>query len=537
MASNRSVNRKMKTSSALDENKLKSLMCHFNWDLCINITQATLKERIAILESNIKECSKEILPQIYSLLGYLKSQLVPQTTAAKEEVFELFSKALECFPRFEHSSTKQGIGSRAVMVGNLLTWKALFKQQEEAACFLNEYEEIWKTYKDINNHPEALAIKAFASGHISSFQSALVSVKAYTSSLSDEMYKDKVEWLFGLARSKTILSYKRFPTSPEDLSEIENIYRRVITIKPNYSLAMLKLARILFRLHGFHATEEVNHWIEAALNESGEKVIVLEEAALLYYQISNLDANYIQKALDLYNEAKTINPNSKKTMQGLAKIYLNRYYEKKKKCYLIERDPPKDLNLAVEYFENSAKNKKPYDRLKLAKVYLEKSRFTGFDFLRHEAEGTFTEVIKELEDNNDPLSLAEAYTEYAYFLKKVDRQEEGIYYLRKVADMLIQDENLAEKEMRYIRQSHNELLKYASNKRLVSKADSLELKGFVQRKKQNFHSAIFYLEKAIDNPGPYWSEKFKTMLRNDLEETQEEARKLKLQIVSHTDQR
>ena len=536
MASNRSVNRKMKISSALDENKLKSLMCHFNWDLCINITQATLKERIAVLESNIKECSKEILPQIYSLLGYLKSQLVPQTTAAKEEVFELFSKALECFPRFKRSSTKQGIGSRAVMVGNLLTWKVLFKQQEEAASFLNEYEKIWKTYKDINNHPEALAIKAFASGHISTFQSALVSVKAYTSSLSDEMYKDKAEWLFGLARSKTILSYKRFPTSPEDLSEIENIYRRVITIKPNHSLAMLKLARILFRLHGFYANEEVSHWIETALNEGREKVIVLEEAALLYYQISKLDANYIQKALDLYNEAKTINPNSKKTMQGLAKIYLNRYY--KKKLYsLLEKDPPKDLNLAVEYFENSAKNKKHYDRLRLAKAYLEKSNFTGFDFLRHKAEDTFTEVIKELKGNNDPLSLAEAYTEYADFLKKVNRQEGRIYYLRKVADMSIQDENLAEKEMRYIRQSHNELLKYASNKRLVSKADSLELKGFVQRKKRNFHSAIFYLEKAIDNPGPYWSEKFKTKLRNDLEETQEEARKLKLQIVSHTDQR
>ena len=236
------------------------------------------------------------------------------------------------------------------MVGNLLTWKALFKQQEEAACFLNEYEEIWKTYKDINNHPEALAIKAFASGHISSFQSALVSVKAYTSSLSDEMYKDKVEWLFGLARSKTILSYKRFPTSPEDLSEIENIYRRVITIKPNYSLAMLKLARILFRLHGFHATEEVNHWIEAALNEGGEKVIVLEEAALLYYQISNLDANYIQKALDLYNEAKTINPNSKKTMQGLAKIYLNRYYEKKKKVLFNRKRSSKGLKFGCGVF-------------------------------------------------------------------------------------------------------------------------------------------------------------------------------------------
>ena len=119
------------------------------------------------------------------------------------------------------------------------------------------------------------------------------------------------------------------------------------------------------------------------------------------------------------------------------------------------------------------------------------------------------------------------YAKYAEFLKKQNRTEEEIYYLREVAAMAIRDESIDENEMRFVDKSQTTLLRYASGGRF-KKSNSLEVKSFVLQKKRHFHSAIFYLRKAIKNPDPDWTESHKTTLKENLVETLIEASKSNL---------
>lgn len=70
-------------------------------------------------------------------------------------------------------------------------------------------------------------------------------------------------------------------------------------------------------------------------------------------------------------------------------------------------------------------------------------------------------------------------------------RKERIYVLRNVS---IHHKNLDEKEMRYIRQSQNELLKYASEGKL-SEPDIVELKGFIHAKSKTFILLFSILKK------------------------------------------
>ena len=511
------------TPSPITQSELTSLVCFFNWNLCSNISQAALKERIDALERHIDQGNKDLFPQSYSLLGYLKSLLQPRTTEIERKVSEHFLKAIECLPECDENSTKKGLGSRALMVANSLVWKHKLRQMGGVSRHFKEYAEICDKYKKIEKHPEVLAIKGFAFGHISSFQERYTSVQAYTEALSDETYQDQVEWLFGLAHSMTFLSHRKYSPSPEKLREIEKIWRRVIQIKPEYSLAMLKLARILFRLHGVFALEEIEHWIETALKQDKTKGNILEEAAFLYKTISRDKADYTEKALNLFNEAIKHNAKSKKAIEGLASVSWTRF-RNNKRIFSRNDHPPYDLMLAMENFEKSTENKRHYDRLILADVYFEISTFRGYRDFATKAEDTIKAVKEEVEKEKDPLRIAQVYTKYAEFLKKQERWEEEVSYLREVAAMSIHDENIDENEMRFVDKSQATLLRYASGPRF-SEPNSLELKGFVLQKKKNFQAAIFCLKKAINNPDPGWTESYKTTLKENLVETLIEASK------------
>ena len=511
------------TPSPITQSELTSLVCFFNWNLCSNISQAALKERIDALERHIDQGNEDLFPQSYSLLGYLKSLLQPRTTEIERKVSEHFLKAIECLPECDENSTKKGLGSRALMVANSLVWKHKLRQMGGVSRHFKEYAEICDKYKKIEKHPEVLAIKGFAFGHISSFQERYTSVEAYTEALSDEMYQDQAEWLFGLAHSMTFLSHKKYSASPENLSEIEKIWRRVIQIKPEYSLAMLKLARILFRLHGVDALEEIEHWIETALKQDKTKGNILEQAAFLYKTISRDKADYTEKALNLFNKAIKHNAKSKGAIEGLASVSWTRFLNNKRN-YSWNHNPPEDLMLAMENFEKSTENKRHYDRLILADVYFEISTFRGYRDFATKAEDTIKAVKEEVEKEKDPLRIAQVYTKYAEFLKKQERWEEEVSYLREVAAMSIHDENIDENEMRFVDKSQATLLRYASGPRF-SEPNSLEVKGFVLQKKQHFQTAIFYLKKAINNPDPGWTESYKTTLKENLVETLIEASK------------
>ena len=152
---------------------------------------------------------------------------------------------------------------------------------------------------------------------------------------------DNAEWIYGLAHSKSVVALKEEPQRESDLIKIEQLLRRAIYIDPNYSLTMVKLAKTLIKLHGINVFDEVEDWIEKALDISNRELSCLVEAASIYQQaLKYRKSNYVtgkdrkrnnEKAMELYKEAEKINPSSRLTIIDIGKCHLNNYYDRKKR--------------------------------------------------------------------------------------------------------------------------------------------------------------------------------------------------------------
>ena len=202
-----------------------------------------------------------------------------------------------------------------------------------------KYEEAWKHFEEykklkgrydrfLGNHPEVLAMKAFAFGYSFGIKKSSDSVKYYTKALSDKNYMDNAEWIYGLAHSNSVVALK------EDLIEIEQLLGRAIHIDPDYSLAILKPAKTLIKLHGIDIFDEIEDWIEKALDVSNRKLSCLKEAASIYQQaLKYRQSNYVtakdkkrnnEKAIELFKEAERINTSSKRTTIRIGKFHLKK---------------------------------------------------------------------------------------------------------------------------------------------------------------------------------------------------------------------
>ena len=493
---------------------LDSLICHFNWDIC-NITPAILQERILSVEGHVKENSCDILPQSYCLLAYLKSKLVP-SIETNNDIYDLLLQADETLPELDQNSVKEGLGYKAVIIANLTFWESELDKHEQAKNHFQYYKDLQERYgRDLESHPEVLAMKGFAFGYSFGFEKSRVSVDAYTKALSDADYINKAEWLYGLAHSKSVVALKQEPRKMEDLTEIEHLLRRAIQIDPKYSLAMLKLAKTLVKLNGLLAFEEVEHWIERALDVSDRKLNCLEEAASIYQLTARDRKSDNREAMKLYKEAENINPTSKRTILGLGKCYLSNYFYNKKRL-LQYTNVPQDLQKAREYFEKDSEHKRHTDRLKLAQVYGEMSLFEGKEKFRKKAENIFKQVVSLSEVEQDPLRLEEAYSSYATFLKKEERFEEEIEYLKKAVDISVDDDNEEKLEMRFARECQDRLLIYASKGQYMKENECLAVKAHVQGKRGNIITSCFYLEKAVKLNDPETSGEYERHLKENL---------------------
>ena len=422
------------------------------------------------------------------------------------------------------------------MIENLIYWEQ---------CKIKKYEEAWKHFEEYNklkgrydgclgNHPEVLAMKAFAFGYSFGIKKSSDSVKYYTKALSDKNYMDNAEWIYGLAHSNSVVALKEEPQRESDLIEIEQLLGRAIHIDPNYSLAILKLAKTLIKLHGINVFDEVEDWIEKALDVSNRKLSCLEEAASIYQQaLKYRKSNYVtgndrkrnnEKAMELYEEAERINPFSKRTITGIGKCYLNKYYDRKKResntgrerfREFLERNLPKELEKAQIYFEKDSEHKRHIDKLKLAEVYREVSLFNGKQEFRLKAENIYKQVIKLTEEEKDPLRLVEAFTRYATFLKMDKQVKEEIDYLSKGFDVTVDCGEEEDSEMRFSRECQDRLLFYASQENVMTKQDSLIVKAHVQRKRHNIMTSHYYLNQAIKLES---TEEYKSYLREKLAE-------------------
>ena len=511
---------------------LNSLICHFNWGIC-KITPATLQERILSVEGHIKENSCGILPQSLCLLAYLKSKLVP-SIETNNEIYDILLQADQTLPELDQNSIKDGLGYKAVVIANLTFWESKLGKHEQAKNHFKYYNDLQERYgRDLERHPEVLAMKGFAFGYSFGYEKSRDSVSFYTEALSDTDYINNAEWLYGLAHSKSVVALKEEPQKMEDLTEIELLFRRAIHIDPKYSLAMLKLAKTLVKLNGLFAFEEAEHWIERALNVSDRKLSCLEEAASIYQLTVRDRKSNNRKAMKLYEEAEDINPTSKRTILGLGKCYLSNYFDNKRRLLFKNKklqyiNVPPDLQKAREYFEKDSKHKRHTDRLKLAQVYNEMSLFEGKEEFRKKAENIFKQVVSLSEVEQDPLRLVEAYTRYATFLKKEQRFEEEIEYLKKAVDVTVDDDNEEEFEMRFARECQDRLLIYASQGQYMKEKECLAVKGHVQGKRGNIITSCFYLEEAVKLNDPETSEEYERHLKENLAECMLCASQLKL---------
>ena len=511
---------------------LDSLIHHFNWDIC-KVTPTILQERILSVEGHLRENSSGILPQSYCLLAYLKSKTdTDKEIETNNEIYSLLLNAKESLPVIDEGSTKKGLGYKAAVMGNLIYWEE---------CKIKKYDKAWKHFEEykilerrygrcLENHPEVLAMKAFALGYSFGITKSMDSVKCYIDALSDKDYMDSAEWIYGLAHSKSIVALKEEPERESDLIEIEQLLRRVIYIDPNYSLAMLKLAKTLIKLHGRNVFDEVEYWIEKALYVSNRKVSCLEEAASIYHQaLKRKNNNYVkdkdrkrdnEKAMKLYKEAEKKNPFSKRTIIGIGKCHLNDYYNRKRsesnrKGNFYQRNLPLELEKAQNYFEKDNKHKRHIDKLKLAHLYKEVSLFKGKKDFSLKAENLYKQVIRLTEEEKDPLRLAEAYTRYATFLKLEGRVEEEIDYLRKAVNVTVDCGEEEDFEIRFSRECQDRLLFYASQENVMKKQDSLVVKANVLWKRGNIMTSYYYLKQAIKLES---TEEYKSRLEEKLAE-------------------
>ena len=228
---------------------MKKIICHLNWDIC-NLTPANLNERIKAVEGHIKTNAKNILPQSYCFLAYLKWQYSNKETQQElhKEVQEDLKKAFNSLEPSENENF--GRGYKAIIFGNLTVCFHITGNDKDAKIYHNQYDNIEKDLRPLHDHPEVLAMKAFALGYSVGHDKSCQSIIAYEQALSHQQYKHNVEWLFGLAHSKTLVADKRDTPIKEDLFEIESLYRRVIKLDDNHALARLRLAKILIKTSG-----------------------------------------------------------------------------------------------------------------------------------------------------------------------------------------------------------------------------------------------------------------------------------------------
>ena len=517
---------------------LDSLECHFSWNICES-TQKIIQERILSVQSDLYDNNSRNLPQSYCLLAYLKSKLETNNQLEiNSEIHMLFQEAEKHLPKVDNGSTKIGLGYRAVVIGNLAYWETKIERCEQALNHYREYKELEGRYDgNLEFHPEALAMKGFALGYSFGIEKSRLSVDAYEKALSDKHYVNNAEWIYGLAHSKTAVAIIHGPEMEKDLIEIEQLLRRVIFIDPNYSLAMLKLAKILAKLNGILAFDEAEDWINKALHVSERKRSCLEEAASIHQLIiQNKTGQFVTeknikkhnvKALELYQEAMRENKHSRRGLVGQGKYYLNNYFEKKNKSSdkkTTGKILPPELKMAQKCFEEVEQPRQHAENLKLADVYREMSLVKGHERFSVKAEKIHQEVITLTRQEKDPVRLMEAYAKYANFLRKIKQGTETareIDYLIKAVEVTGDCGAEEESEMGFTRKYQDRLLFYASQDRIKidnrpSKVRSLAVKGHVQRKRGNIMTACYYLKKAVELNEPGVSNEYKRQLREKL---------------------
>jgi hypothetical protein len=500
-------------SSQIPKNELDSIQCHFNWDI-VSLKEKShgyFVDRIAVFDGHINGGETRNLAQIYAAkafftyMYYLEKRKANPEDHTNEENKQNAIESLACALE-ESIAGDNCIGYQLVIYGNLVFLYNDMKNDEKALENLECYNDLIKQFSDTAaTHPEVLAMKGFAFSHAMKYEDA---IDCYSEALQNDIRQNNPEWLIGLGFAKQWLSTGRRRLN-EDAKEIEMLYRHAIQIDDSYDYAKLKLARILWDTQNINGIDEVEYLIEQASANPMKNVVVIEEtAAVLNLTCRSKPENY-QKVFDLYRESEKIRDDSPKTLRGLA-----RYYQRQSEIKMKTRGPKNkgrnkrgnhviddDLNAAIRYLEKltNGNNGRFYDKIDLAELYYklytkECNQLT----YKTKSENLYLQVLSGAETETVSGKI-QIWYKYSRHRKLCEDKEGEIEYLKKVIGLACEAKEDMHGYVREVEFAEHRLLELASKPKNLrnGEIEALELKSLVFEKWEQFDSAIFYLEKAL----------------------------------------
>ena len=423
---------------------LSSPDCHFTWDFA-NRTRKNrfLRNRIRTIKDELK--SQEVYvkkrngPQLYSVQGFLNVLLYRNDS--QEDDDQYLENAESCFDQAlkecnRVSNEEEASGYRLVIYGNFIHLNEL-RPNANVKEYQDAYNDLIR--QGFADHPSVLAMKGFTASYLDLPQEAIM---WYEKALETEQDVEKAEWLFGLALAKLQSDYRR--SKPALNEEIQDLLRQAIALDPTYDMAKIKLARCWLDRHrrsnqsdanlDVVLTAQINDLIGPILANGVDKIelSVLEEIASLYNRIDR----YRDEGIQLLNKCRKRNPESKKTLAGLANSYFKRWKNNREES---------DLKKSVKFFDkivSDLENAKMFDITKLGVVHLSAFKFflgeDGAKARNHklEWENCFKKVKHQLEQGQlEPKEEIEMCHSLALFYEDMHKPAKEEKYWRKVLDI------------------------------------------------------------------------------------------------------
>eukprot|EP00092_Neocalanus_flemingeri_P031976 GFUD01034746.1.p1 GENE.GFUD01034746.1~~GFUD01034746.1.p1 ORF type:complete len:755 (+),score=183.93 GFUD01034746.1:75-2339(+) len=478
-----------------DEKKIKNLENHFNhkWDL--NISLDDIKSLINNIEGHKRDQGYRTKWQTTALLNYLS--FLDANLEQKLQIIKTLERLTE-----DHFISE---GYKSIVLALLARFNLEVHKNEKALQYLNQYKDIeCEITGNLSDHPEVLASKAFALAFCSTKDTKQV-IKLYKEALDEK--PEESDWLFGLclAMEKEL----RVPgqNDDKDIRDLEKNLRHVIKIDSTHYQAKIILAK---RLVMKEAYEEADHFIKSALPDNEDdfelSATKLEMLGALFERgcMSKLYKNHLEKAIEKYSGALSINSSSEKAIHGYSRCILQRFLNARGKGK--DNDDLNDSRKRMEKMKNSSFV--PH-LLTLARIYSEIALLENDESKFHQSEEIYERMIKKFINNKDKVyQLCEGYWHYSVFLQKHGKKKKDEVLLKKevtcLEDCVQADRNGPHTyACAYAIKAQNQLLEYATlvfrdgkeNQMTIVKA--YEVKSLIYSTDEDYDSAIFYIGEAI----------------------------------------
>jgi len=477
--------------------ELNNIQCHFNWNIVkvdSNEKGDSVKDdyffedRLGSIDEHISDSDVRNLPQIYTTKGYFMVMYIQllrkMPSSNKKKISDFTTKAEESFIK-ALEETQDNIGYKTVIYGNLAYfYKDCMKDEEESKVNFDLHKE---SLNDLTNKQkqEIIVMKAYTLSYSFKYLEAITeyekAITEYEKAIKNCNEDTPAEWYFGLAFAKQKIEIGKQSLDSARGKEIEDLYRKCITLDPQYFFAKLRLARILWDVHGIKNIVEIEDLINEVTESNPENNFFLEEAASLLRLTAYKKKQNLKKVIELYKESERLNPKSPKTLRGLALYY---------------RDQ-KEYEESIRYFKLLIEESgKYFEKTLLANVYIDATTNGKNDY-----EDNLKDLFEELEtqcENESYRGKLFIWFSFSIYEQYKGNDEKEIYHLTRMIENAHNAEEDIYGEMKIIKESQTRLIKLAETWVLQNQGQisALKLKGKVYASQKNYLKATTCLQKA-----------------------------------------